>query len=100
MPATAISRNGTTIRLTDERWAHIAEEHGELVDLRTEVLDTVSRPERVLAGGEDELLAVREIEPGQEMVVVYRELGADGFIITAFLTRRIRSLAKGKPLVP
>ena len=100
MSATAISKNRSTIRLTDERWAHIAEEHGELASLHTEVLDTVSRPERVLAGGEGELLAVREIEPGKYMVVVYRELGDDGFIITAFLTRRTRSLAKRKQLWP
>jgi len=100
MSATAISRNRTTIRLTDERWTHIAEEHGELAGLHTDVLDTISRPERVLAGGEGELLAVREIEPGKYMVVVYRELGDDGFIITAFLTRRIRSLAKRKQLWP
>ncbi len=100
MSAAVISKNGTTIRLTDERWVHIAEEHGELASLCTEVLDTVSRPERVLAGGEGELLAVREIEPGKHMVVVYRELGDDGFIITAFLTRRIRSLVKRKQLWP
>ena len=34
------------------------------------------------------------------MVVVYRELLNDGFIITAYLTRRLRSLAKRKQLWP
>ena len=34
------------------------------------------------------------------MVVVYRELKDDGFIITAFVTRRVRSLAKRKQLWP
>lgn len=37
-------------------------------------------------------MAVREIEAGKFLVAVYRELAADGFIITAFLTRRIKSL--------
>jgi hypothetical protein len=52
---TVTSKNGTTIRLTDERWAHITEEHCELAGLRMEVLETVSQPERILAGGEGEL---------------------------------------------
>jgi hypothetical protein len=100
MSAGVISKSGTKIRLTDERWAHIAEEHGELAHSRKEVLETVSNPERVLAGGEGEMLAIREIAPGKFLVVVYRELEHDGFVITAFLTRRIRSLAKRKQLWP
>ena len=88
------SKNGISIRLTAERWTHIAEEHGELAGLRAEVLETVLCPERILAGGNEELLAVRELEPGKHLVVVYRELTDDGFIITAFVTRRIRSLAR------
>jgi hypothetical protein len=97
---TVTSKNGITIRLTDERWAHITEEHCELAGLRMEVLETVFQPERILAGGEGELIAVRELEQGKFLAVVYRELVDDGFIITAFLTRRIRSLAKRKQLWP
>jgi hypothetical protein len=48
----------------------------------------------VYAGNESALLAVREIEPGKYLVVAYRELSADGFISTAFLTRRFQSLAR------
>lgn len=94
------SKNGITIRLTDERWTHITEEHGELAGLRSEVLETISRPERILAGGDGELLALRELEQGKFLVVVYRESMEDGFVITAFLTRRVRSLAKRKQLWP
>ena len=35
----AVSKNGITIRLTGERWAHITEEHCELAGLRTEVIE-------------------------------------------------------------
>jgi hypothetical protein len=86
------SKNGVRIRLTSERWAHIVEEHGELAHMQQEVLDTVKQPERILAGKTEELLAVREVETGKCLVVVYSEVENDGFIITAFLTRRIRSL--------
>ena len=96
----AISRNGVRIRLTDERWSHIVEEHRELAGLRLEVLETISNPVRVVEGGEGQLLAVRELELGKYMVVVYREVSSDGFVITAFLTSRIRRLEKRKQLWP
>ncbi len=96
----ANSKNGIPIRLTDERWAHITEEHCELAGLRLEVLETISNPVRVVEGGEGELLALRELDLGKYIVVVYRELEGDGFVITAFLTRRLRSLERRKQLCP
>jgi len=86
------STNGVPIRLTDERWAHITEEHCELAGMRLEVLETVSNPSRILASGDGELLAVREISANKHLVVVYREFENDGFIITAFLTSKTKSL--------
>ena len=96
----ATSLNGIPIRLTDERWTHITEEHGELTGFRLEVIGTINAPIRVFAGEAGELLAVRELELGKYIVVVYREVDGDGFIITAFLTRRIRSLERRKQLWP
>lgn len=87
------SKNGVAIRLTDERWAHITEEHCELAGSRSEVVATVLQPERIL-------IAVRELEESKHLVVVYREGSNDGFIITAFLTRRVRSLAKRRQVWP
>ena len=100
MTSDVTSKNGLPIRLTDERWTHITEEHAELAGMRLEVLEAISQPERVLAGGEGELLAVRELEVGKFLVVVYRELDADGFIITAFITRRVGSVDRRKQLWP
>jgi len=98
--STVTSRNGKVIRLTDERWVHIIEEHAELAGMRLEVLETVAEPRRILEGGEGELLAVRELEIGKLLVVVYRESETDGFIITAFVTRRTASLDRRKQLWP
>ena len=95
-----LSKNGVPIRLTDERWAHITEEHCELAGLRLEVLETIADPSRILAGREGELLAVREISVGKHVVVVYREFDNDGFIITAFLTSKIKSLNRRTQLWP
>jgi hypothetical protein len=95
-----IAKSGVVIRLTDERWAHITEEHCELAGFRSTVVETVSHPDRILVGSDGELLAVREIDAGKHLVVVYREQNNDGFVITAFLTRRIRSLEKRRQLWP
>jgi hypothetical protein len=55
---------------------------------------------RIYAGGAGELLAAREFEAGKWLVVVYKEIGDDGFVITAFLTRRVASLERRKQLWP
>ena len=94
------SKNEISIRLTDERWAHIIEEHCELAGLRLEVLENISNPSKILEGGDGELLAVRETEKDKFLVVVYRELISDGFVITAFLTRRKQYLNRRKQVWP
>jgi hypothetical protein len=95
-----LSRNGITVRLPDERWEHIVERHDTLADKQQFVLDTISNPDRILAGNEGALMAVREIEPDRWLVVVYREENEDGFVITAFPTRRINSLNRKQQLWP
>ena len=94
------SRNGIPIRLTDERWAHITEEHCELAGMREEILETITDPLKILAGNQGALIAVREVETGKFLVVPYREMESDGFIITAFLTRRINYLNRRKQVWP
>jgi hypothetical protein len=100
MLLTILSKNGIPIRLTAERWAYITEQHCEMAGWQDEVLETVFQPERILAGSDGECLAVRQVEPGKWLVVVYRELIDDGFVITAFLTHRIRSLERRTQLWP
>ena len=95
-----ISVHGVPIRLTEERWNHIAEEHAELMGLLGDVLAAVEEPDRVLAGGDGELLALRQQSDGKTLVVVYREDGMDGFVITAFLTRREASLNRRTQVWP
>jgi hypothetical protein len=60
----------------------------------------VSQPERIFEGRDGELLAIREIEPSRWLVVAYRELIDDGFIITAYSTHRLQSLTKRRQLWP
>lgn len=95
------SKNGVPIRLPEERWFHITEEHSEMAGYYFEVLETVESPEAIYQGADGECIAIREIESGKYIVVIYREIGKeDGFIITAFLTRRKKQLERREKLWP
>ena len=83
-----VSKNAIPIRLTDERWSHITEEHCELAGMKLEVIDTIENPSHIFAGKAGELFAVKKYDNSKYIVVVYREKNDDGFIITAFLTSR------------
>ena len=100
MPDFALSPTGVPIRLADERWAHIIEAHDDLADNRYDLLETVRRPDVVVAGRAGELLAIREIGPARWLVVVYRELESDGFIITAYSTSRTTTLRRREQVWP
>ena len=88
------SINGKPIRLTDERWVHIVENHPELAGNLNDVLLSVASPDVVLMGGNNELLASVYKRPDKLLVVVYKEDVSDGFIITAFFSSKIDQLLK------
>ncbi|MBI3988437.1 MAG: hypothetical protein HY347_02340 [candidate division NC10 bacterium] len=95
------SKNGVPIRLTGERWLHITEEHSEMAGYYFEVLESVQEPLAIYEGKAAELLATKQVEPGKYLVVVYKEVSKeDGFIITAFLTRRIEQIERRTQLWP
>ena len=94
MIGVAVSKNGIPIRLTEERWYHIVENHDELAGLSDEVLLTVEDPDYIVKGWKDELLAVRKFVEDKYLVVVYKELKNDGFIITAFLTKKVNKILR------
>ena len=96
---TAKSINGITIRLPDERWIHITEEHSEMAGYLYDVLETIEKPLAIFEGNSGELLAAHEIEAGKYIIVAYREVNQeDGFIITTFLTRRWKQIERRKKI--
>ena len=89
-----VSKNSVTIRLTDERWLHIVENHDDMAGRRDDVLDTIANPDIIVKGKIGELIAARKSGKSW-LVVVYKEIDQnDGFIITAFDTTRITYLLK------
>lgn len=66
----AKSKNNVPIRLTEERWFHLTEEHSEMAGYYFEVLEVVEEPEAIYEGKTGEYIAVREIEKGKYIVVI------------------------------
>jgi hypothetical protein len=84
------SVDGVPIRLTAERWVHIVESHDEVAGYYDEVLETVARPEVVLAGYQGSLIGVRSYGRQHHLHVIYRQTSrSDGFVITAYFSRKI-----------
>lgn len=94
--AATTSKNGIIIRLTDERWKHIVLMHPNLVNKQKQVLNTVKDPDVIFQGQSKELLAAIELPKGRYLVVVYKESGKDGFIITTYDTTDVYWLFKKK----
>lgn len=93
------SKNGVPIRLPDERWFHITEEHSEMAGYYFDVLEALEEPEVIYEGNAGELFAVKELEKDKYIVVIYKEsTEKDGFIITAYLTRRKAQLDRRRKL--
>ena len=94
MTYTTYSVNDVSIRLTDERWTHIVENHDDMAGYYFDVLETVANPGWVFEGDYDELWAVKLISKRKAMLVIYKEPKEqnDGFIITAFFTTKVRKL--------
>ncbi|NVM28132.1 MAG: hypothetical protein HWN65_04755 [Candidatus Helarchaeota archaeon] len=93
------SKNDVPIRLPKERWFHITEEHSEMAGYYFEVLETIKDPEIIYEGKTEELIAIKTIEEGKFLVVMYREIDKeDGFVITAFLTRKKKQFERRKKL--
>jgi hypothetical protein len=82
-----------TIRLSDERWKHINDRHPETNGQEELIKETLSSPDFLQEGGKGDLLAIKKfkktpITDNKYCTVVYKPLEEDGFIITAYFTRR------------
>jgi len=86
----AISVNGVPIRLTEERWEHIVEDHDDLDGYRADCANVVEDPDFVLRGHMGALIAVKGYGRDRYLAVIYREESDDdGFVITAYFTDTI-----------
>lgn len=91
---TVHSINGVPIRLPEERWEHIVSNKPYMESYYQQVLDAVEGPTWVLRGYAGALVAVLTLGRQGHLHVVYREVSReDGFIITAFIARKVNRSA-------
>lgn len=84
------SINKVPIRLTEERWLHIVENHNDLAGHHDEILSTVESPDFIVRGYRNAIIAIKKMG-NKYLAVVYKEiLKNDGFIITAYFTSEIK----------
>ena len=94
----AYSKNGVPIRITDERWSHIVENHDELAGYRDDVIAVIENPEWITRGQRGSLIAWRRYGRRGFLCVYYREVSDDdGFVITAYFQRRAKKEPKVWP---
>jgi hypothetical protein len=96
----AVSWTVVPIRLTDERWSHIVTAHLELARMRDNVLLAISAADRIVTAADGARMAIRTMESRKALVAVNPELMRDGFIITAFVTKRFAALDRRPQLWP
>lgn len=90
------SVNGVPIRLTEERWLHIVENHPEVAGYYYEILEAITNPDIVVKGYEDEYIALKRRERKKYLLVIYKEVATkqDGFVITAFFSSKVEKLLR------
>jgi hypothetical protein len=87
--------NNVKIRLTSERWLHIAEYHRELASFQLEILLAIVQPDNLYhspTGTEPNFAVVKVFDRladyglAKNLTVHYKEpAGSTGFILTAFV---------------
>lgn len=93
---------GLAIRLTDERLAHILY-HPEMAGMEQAIEETLLRPERVVESFSDPQARLYyrfyfgTIVGDKYLCVVVRVAAADAFVLTAYLTDRVK---RGVPVWP
>ena len=61
---------------------------------------TISAADRIVAALDGARMAIRAMESRKALVVVYREFMHDGFVITAYVTKRFAALDRRPHLWP
>jgi hypothetical protein len=88
--ATVYSINDVPIRLTDERWEHIVDQHPYMTTYFETLLAVIEDPEYILRGYRGTLIAVRTLGRRKYLHTIYRERSAtDGFIVTAYIKSKL-----------
>ena len=96
---------GRSVRLTDERWAHICE-HPEMAGMGRAIAETLEAPEVVVQSVSDPEARLyyrfyyQTVVGGKYLCTLVKLKGDDAFVVTAYLTDRVKRGTVIWPLRP
>lgn len=86
-----VSKLGKRIRASKNHWESIVKKHESVAGLEAKVRETIRNPAYIRVSKEDDRVFLYYSPCGKYyLCVVCRHLNSDGFIITAYLTDRIK----------
>jgi len=88
----AMDKTGRRIYLTDERWAHINEEHPEVSRYMEEFQELLKNPTKVRPSQFDAKIHhfyKYYKSNAKYLLLIVKYLNGEGFIITAYFTRKM-----------
>ncbi|MBU4485584.1 MAG: DUF4258 domain-containing protein [Candidatus Delongbacteria bacterium] len=88
------SKNNIPVRITDGRLEHIFNGHPEMNNMQDDIIATLERPDVIQNGDYGEKLACKLFDKSpvtfnKYLVAVYKEETTEGFLITAYFTRKL-----------
>ena len=85
---------GARVRLEDERLLHILEDHPELGGHDHLIDETLELPEKVVQSMSDRFVRLYYSDEravlGKRLCVVVKKAGIDAFVLTAYVTDRVK----------
>ena len=93
---------GRLIRLGLGSWRHILAKRPWFHEHQSKIRKTIEEPDLVLEGEFGELLAIKwfkELLGGTYLVVAYKPLNREGFIITAYPTKKVERIEKRRRVI-
>ena len=82
-----VCRMGFKVKCTRERYLHIITRHPEILEMEKELKEALEDPDFVKASTYDKSVLLFYKSAGKEyIVVVAKNLGKEGFVITAYIT--------------
>ena len=84
------TKDGKLIRLNEKQWSHIKQRHPEMVNRIGDIEDAIVNPTARIQHSDETTKFYKFIKDGKKYIMVaVKILNGEGFVITAYKTKRI-----------
>lgn len=85
------TKDGKTIYLRDVQWKHIKHRHPEMANRLNDIEETIRNPTKIIRHSDRTIKFYRFIKNRREYIMTaVKTLNGEGFVITAYLTKKIQ----------